>query len=154
MRFVRLASLRLHRRDRLRRSVDLPALTVGAAVGIATLAAVALVTARLDPSVDDADSSTSVLALLLVVAVTGLSAAGVVAARRCRRAPLAHGAGAAVAAVVVVAAAAMVRQVVSDETIRWWPVAAWLLLALACGTIGGLAAVRAPRPHGEADSVP
>jgi ribose/xylose/arabinose/galactoside ABC-type transport system permease subunit len=139
-------------RDRLRRRLDVPALAAGAGVGLATLGVVALVAARIDPAVSDPDSSGSLVGVLLLVAVVGLVAAGSIAARRCRRSPLAHGAGAAMVAVVVAAAAAVVRQVAVDEPIRWWPVAVWLLLALACGTTGGLAALRAPRAGGEADS--
>jgi hypothetical protein len=139
-------------RERFRRGLDLPALVVGALVGAATLLAIALVGARLDVSADDPDTSGPLVGFLLLLAVVGLGASGAVAARRCRRAPLVHGAGAAIVAVLTVEIAAVLRQLVTGDPIAWWPGAAWLLLALACGTAGGLAVLRAPRARRRADS--
>jgi hypothetical protein len=139
-------------RDRLRRALDLPALVAGAAVALATLIAVALVANQVELSPGEDGRSGPLVAVLLLLAVLGLGAAGAVAARRCRRAPLAHAAGAALAAVALVEIAVVLRRVVAGDPIGWWPVAAWLLLAVACGTAGGLAVLRAPRVRGGADS--
>jgi hypothetical protein len=141
---------------RLRRalwSIQVGALATGAAVGLAALAAVALLSAQLDTSLDDDGTGGGALVeVLLSLAAVGLVAAGAIAARRCRRAPLVHATGAAVAAVVVVALAVAARQVAAGDTVRWWALAGWLLLAVACGVAGGLAALRAPRWHRRADS--
>lgn len=140
---------------RVRRALDrldLRALATGAAVGLATLLAVALVSARVEPSAGEAEDPAAVVALLLLVAVVGLAGAGATAGRRARRAPLAHGAGAAVAAVAIAAIVAVARQLVAGDPIRWWSLGGWLLLALACGTIGALVALRAPGTGAGADS--
>jgi MYXO-CTERM domain-containing protein len=134
------------------RALDPRALATGAAVGLATLATVALLSAQLDTSLDDGDGSSPLVEVLLTFAAVGLAAAGAIAARRCRRGPLLHATGAAVSAVLVAAIAVAVRQLVGDESVRWWAFAAWLLLAVACGLAGGLAALRAPRLRRRADS--
>jgi hypothetical protein len=139
--------------SRSRRALDLRALAAGAGVGLAVLAVVALVSAQVDrSSTGGTNGHTPLVEVLLTTAAVGLVAAGAVAARRCRRAPLAHAAGAAVAAVVVAEAVVVVRQVVAGDPVRWWAALAWLLLGLACGMAGGLATLRAPRSRRRADS--
>jgi ribose/xylose/arabinose/galactoside ABC-type transport system permease subunit len=140
--------------NRFRRALDLRALAAGATVGLAVLAAVVVIAAWVDaPSLgDDGSREGPLVEVLLSVAALGLVAAGAMAARRCRRAPLAHGAGAAVAAVVVAEVTVTIRQVASGDPIRGWAAAGWLLLGLACGLIGGLAVLRAPRLRRRADS--
>jgi ribose/xylose/arabinose/galactoside ABC-type transport system permease subunit len=139
--------------SRFRRALDVRALALGAAVGLATLAAVGVVAAGVDaPSVGDGSRRGPLVEVLLSLAALGLVAAGALAARRCRRAPLAHGTAAAVAAVVVAEVLVVMRQALADDPFRGWAVVAWLLLAVACGLTGGLVALRAPRLRRRADS--
>jgi len=129
------------------RRLDYGAVAIGAGVGIAVLAAAAVV-ANLAGAADD-DAPFLVVALLVSGVLTGLGAAGWTTARRCSSAPLVHGAVAALAAVVAAEAVVLLRQLVRDESVAWAPAVTWLLLGLAAGLAGGLSALR---PRDRADS--
>jgi putative membrane protein (TIGR04086 family) len=119
--------------------VDLAAVGRGAAVAL-VVGGVAAVVANLIDAVSDEGSALAIV--LLLVTLAGLVAGGWVAARACRRAPLAHGAAAALAAVVVLLVVNLVRRVVGDDDVNAAYLGVWALLALACGLAGAVAAVR------------
>ena len=131
-----------------RPEVDAGAVARGAAVATVTGGAAAIAANLLDAG-DTGDGGGSALAVpFLLLTLVGLAAGGWVAARACRRAPLAHGAGAAVAGVAVLLVVAAVVRAVGDGD---GPSAAyagiWLLFAVACGIGGALFALRGPAPH-------
>jgi putative membrane protein (TIGR04086 family) len=123
------------------------AIVPGAAVGILTIA-VAVLVSRLTNVVGDDDRTFLVLPLV-EVGIIGLFSGGWVAALRCRRAPLVHGAAAALAAVGACCAAAVVGRLAGGNDVPWASALVWLLLALAAGTAGGLMSLR---PRRRADS--
>jgi hypothetical protein len=121
--------------------LDLWPLVLGGAVGAAGLVAAG--------GLGEATSESALAVPLLILALTGLGAAGWIAARRCRHAPLVHAASAALLAVVAVGAVGVLRLALDGDEIPAAVVATWLLLAVAAGTGGGLAALQ---PSSRADS--
>lgn len=115
-------------------------IATGACIGAMSL----LLTAGLGRATGatDGDDGSAWAFPLVVLALAGLGAAGWVAARRCRSAPLIHAAAAAVGAVVLVSVVAVVRLLVAGDDVRWGLGAVWLLLAVATGIAGGLWALR------------
>jgi len=118
------------------------AIAPGALVGGAALAIAAGI-GRATDAVDD--DRMAIVVPLLQLALVGLAVGGWLAARRTGRAPLAHAIAAAVVAVVVVGAVAASV----SGAVAWGAAVVWLLLAVAAGTVGGLAALR---PRGKAES--
>ena len=116
------------------------ALVPGAAVGIVTIALTALAS-RITGVVGDGDRSYLILPLV-ELGLVGLFSGGWVAALRCGRAPLVHGAVAALVAIAVCCVAAVVGHLAGGDDVPWAAVLVWLLLALAAGTAGGLASLR------------
>jgi putative membrane protein (TIGR04086 family) len=116
------------------------AIVPGAAVGIVTIALTALAS-RVTGVVGDDDRSYLILPLV-ELGLVGLFSGGWVAALRCRRAPLVHGAVAALVAIAVCCVAAVVGHLAGGDDVPWAAVLVWLLLALAAGTAGGLASLR------------
>lgn len=132
----------------MRARLELLPIAAGAIVGVPVLAAAG----SLAQATDAAESSgrTWLLVALMLLAVGGLAAAGWIAARRCRRAPLSHAAAAALTVAVAAEVVAVARVWVAGDDIRFGAAAGWLLLALAAGVGGGLTALRPPP---KADSV-
>lgn len=120
--------------------LDLRAVVPGAAIGIVSIAA-AVLASRLSDAAGNDDRSYLVLPLV-ELGLVGLFSGGWVAALRCRRYPLAHGAAAALAAIVVCCVAALLGHLAGGDDVPWAAVLVWLLLALAAGTAGGLASLR------------
>jgi len=114
----------------------------GAALGVAVGGAAALVARVVDAVADD---DTPLALPLLLVTLAGLTAAGWMAARRCGRAPLTNAAVAALVAVAVLVGVALVVRLAAGDDVRWGFLVIWAPLALACGLVGGLAALRGPR---------
>ena len=123
------------------------AVVPGAAVGIVAIALAVLASRLSDAAVDD-DRAYLILPLV-ELGMVGLFSGGWLAALRCRRSPLVHGAAAALSAIVVCAAAGVAGRLAGGDDVPWASVAVWLLLALAAGTAGGLASLR---PRDRADS--
>jgi hypothetical protein len=134
-----------------RGGLDIDALAVARGAAVATAVGIAAVVAS--QLLDAAAGDGSPLALPLVLAtIAGLVTGGWLAARACARHPLTHAALAALVAVVVLLVVDVVRDVAGDDDVRWPYVAVWVLLALASGLVGGLAALHGP--HRRADSHP
>jgi hypothetical protein len=137
-------------------AVDIGAVARGAAVAL-VVGGVAAVVANVVDAVNDEGSLLAIV--LLLATLVGLGAAGWVAARACRRAPLIHGAAAALTAVAVLLVVNVVRRLAGDDDLNASYIVVWLLLALACGLGGALVTLRSPRGHapgpaGRADSRP
>jgi hypothetical protein len=111
------------------------AIVPGAAVGIVTIA-VAVLAGRLSGAVDDGQRAYLLLPLI-ELGLAGLFTGGWLAALRCRRAPLVHGAVAGLVAVGVCTAAAALGRLAGGDDVAWATVAVWLLLA-----VGALASLR------------
>jgi hypothetical protein len=132
-----------------RPTVDAGAVAGGAVIGVAT-GAVAAVGARVVDALTDGGSPLTVP--LLLVTLAGLITAGWTAAHRCLRAPLTNAAVAALAAVAVLLVANLVWRLAAGEDVRWAYLAVWAPLALACGLVGGLGALRAPLRRADSGS--
>ena len=142
-------SPRVVRERRALIEVDALAVGRGALPALAVAAGAALVARLLDAVADDG----APLALpLLLVALAGLIGGGWEAARTCARLPLTHAALAALVAMGVLLGVNVGWQLIDGRDVRWAYVGVWALLAVACGVVGGLLALRAPRRR--ADSVP
>jgi hypothetical protein len=140
---------RLVREPRAVVEVDVLAVGRGAVPALVVAAGAALVARVLDAVADDG----SPLAFpLLLVALAGLIGGGWEAARSCARLPLTHAALAALVAIGVLLTANIGWRLLDGQDVRWGYVGTWALLAVACGVVGGLLALRAPRRR--ADSVP
>ncbi|MGH9211843.1 MAG: hypothetical protein ACRD2C_14335 [Acidimicrobiales bacterium] len=122
-------------------------IATGAVVGLVGLVLVGVVVGITDAS--DDDSRLALAIPLLAIALLSLTAGGRIAASRSHRMPLVHAAVAATAAVALADLFVIVRQLVTDDPIAWAEAAAWLLLGLAAGLLGGR---RALRPRRRADS--
>jgi putative membrane protein (TIGR04086 family) len=132
---------------RRRPGLEPQAIVPGATVAVAVIA-VAVATSRAVDATHLNERSYLILPLV-EVALVGLFAGGWSAARRCRRAPLVHGAAAAISAVVACCVPAVGIRLVRGDEVAWEAVVVWLLSALAAGTAGGLASLR---PRHRADS--
>jgi peptidoglycan/LPS O-acetylase OafA/YrhL len=128
---------------RARPRLEQRALIPGTAVGVLSIAA-AVLASRLSGAAADDDRAFLILPLV-ELAIVGLVSGGWLAALRCRRAPLVHGAVAALGAVVLGCVASMASHLAGGDAVPWAAVAVWLLLALAAGTAGGLVSLR-PQP--------
>jgi len=125
---------------RPRPGLEARAVVPGAAVGIVTVA-VAVLASRLSGAADGAGRAYLLLPLV-ELGVIGLFTGGWLAALRCRRAPLVHGAAAASGAIGACAATAVIGHLAGGGDVPWAAVVVWLLLAVAAGAAGGVAGLR------------
>ena len=140
---------RIVREPRAVLEVDVLAVGRGAVPALAVAAGAALAARLLDAVAGD---GTPLAFPLLLTALAGLVGGGWEAARSCARLPLTHAALAALVAIGVLLAANIGWRLIDGQDVRWAYVGVWALLAVACGVVGGLVALRAPRRR--ADSVP
>ena len=142
-----------------RRALEGRAVARGAAVGLAVIVPVTIARAILERHVDDLSTSAWIYPLSILVLVA-YAAAGLVAARSARQAPVLQGGVAAVVAVlawlpirvVVWAVRENGRGLVSGDRAALPPadVLGALALGLVMGMLGAALAVRLARTHGSA----
>jgi putative membrane protein (TIGR04086 family) len=124
--------------------LDLRAVLAGALAGAAVIVPALLLSIAI---ADDDASTTSAPAFYFFALFGGFALAGYVAARRERGGegvrPVQHGTVAAIAVYVAIQIVGIVRVLGRGESVRPIQIIANLLLAAACGSVGGLLSTRA-----------